>query len=101
MEEYENDLRALQAARQRFAEGQEAGRDPADLEKELDDELLPIVRKVDDDIRRYLNQLDEITDTDPERVTQERVTAWVHLEIAVRFREGIWGLRQSILQEGY
>jgi hypothetical protein len=101
MEEYENDLRALQAAHQRFAEGQEAGRDPADLEKELDHELLPIVRKVDDDIRRYLNQLDEITDTEPERVTQERVNAWVHLEIAVRFREGIWGLRQSILQEGY
>jgi hypothetical protein len=101
MEEYENALRALHAARQRFAEGRDAGRDPADLEKELDDELLPIVRKVDDDIRCHLNQLDEIADADAERVTQERVNAWVHLEIAVRFREGIWSLRQSILQEGH
>ena len=56
---------------------------------------------MDDDIRQHLNLLDEIADTDPERVTQERVNAWVQLEIAVRFREGIWSLRQSILQEGH
>jgi hypothetical protein len=101
MENYENDLRALQAARQRFVEDREAGKDSADLERELDDELFPIVRRVDDDIRQHLNLLDEIADTDPELVTQERVNAWLRLEIAVRFREGIWSLRQSILQEGH
>ena len=63
--------------------------------------MFPIVRRVDDDIRQHLNLLDEIADTDPERVTQERVNAWMQLEIAVRFREGIWSLRQSILQEGH
>jgi hypothetical protein len=33
MEEHENALRALHAARQRFVEGREAGKDSADLER--------------------------------------------------------------------